>query len=94
MKPKPWDRKMWGVMRLPSNRNDHRNDLCMLLGSAWSNRWYKIRSLGMGEPTRVLLFNTRRECRAWINDQRKDGKFGSNHFRCVRVRELVEVCDD
>ena len=57
MKPKPWDRKLWGVA-------------CgaLLIGSFWDDG-IAARGTYPGEPRRPLLFHTRKECRAWIARQ-------------------------
>lgn len=44
-----------------------------------------------GEPTRPLLFQTRKECRAWIKARRCE--YFGKRYRCVRVRERVEVVE-
>ena len=42
--------------------------------------------------SRPLLFYTRDECREWIREQHI--RFFGERYRCVRVRERVEVCDE
>ena len=41
---------------------------------------------------RPLLFSSRYECREWI--RRQHMRFSGERYRCVRVRERVEVCDE
>ncbi len=81
MKPKPWDRKLWGVQ-------------CgtMLIGSLWAKR-----PAIKDEPTRPLLFCSRTKCRQWIASQAdgywgRQARRG-HRLRAVRVRECVEVIE-
>ncbi len=81
MKPKPWDRKLWGV------QCDGGTDASVhpiLIGSLWSER-----NEPSGAPPRALLFFTRKECRAWISS--KQSGYWVGRMRPVRVRERVEV---
>lgn len=87
MKPKPWDRKLWGVALMPSNTRDSP----LLLGSLWDKDTWQHETYP-GQPLRTLTFQKRKQCRAWIAAHRGD-YFGKD-YRCVRVRELVEVCDE
>lgn len=90
MKPKPWDRKWWGVSYLPTgSRNSP-----YLIETSWSDRRSKIHAVCPSEPLRPLLFITRRECRAWISKQKEAQVWEAACYRCIRVREIVEVCDD
>ncbi|MDE2470260.1 MAG: hypothetical protein KGL35_16300 [Bradyrhizobium sp.] len=86
MTPRPWDRKLWGVTLMPTQPESGERPL--LLGSLWDDG-VEERGAYPGEPTRAFLFQTRNECRAWIKARR--GDFFGKHYRCVRVRERVEV---
>ncbi len=84
MTPRPWDRKLWGVVlmhRMPRERDT-------MLGSLW-DAGVGARYTYPGEPVRKLLFQTRKECRAWIKAYRCE--YFGKRYRCVRVRERVEV---
>ena len=84
----PWDRRLWGVewVAPPSAP--------MLIGALWTvsepGRGY------IGEPTRPLLFTTRRHARQWCAEKMAQyaGRTDSlRHwtFRAVRVREIVGI---
>jgi hypothetical protein len=79
-----WDRLLWAVeMRSASCRPEG-----MLIGDAW----HAIAPPAYeGEPTRCLLFRTRRLARAWcIEATVKHANHSTDwRFRPVRVRETV-----
>ena len=79
MKPKPWDRKLWGV-----------SSGALLVSTGWDDGYQARRSCYDDEPRMPLLFRTRAGCRAWIKAQPRR----TFTLRPVRVRERVEVCDD
>lgn len=86
MTTRPWDRKLWGVVLMhwmPGERDN-------LLGSRWHGD-VAARGAYLGEPTRAFLFQTRKECRAWIKAHRCE--YLGKRYRCVRVRERVEVVE-
>jgi hypothetical protein len=85
MNVSPWDRKLWGIVLLPFLRGDRP----LLLGAAWDNHMHP--SQYAGEASRVLLFRTRREARAWLAS--RHGKYAVDSMRVVRVRETVTVTD-
>lgn len=84
-----WDRKLWGVVLSDST------DGSLLLGEVWHGIETATRP---GEPTRALLFTSRKAARAWCrakaerysrrNDCCADWVFT---FTPVRVRELIDV---
>ena len=86
MTPRPWDRKLWGVTLMPTQ--PERGERPLLLGSLCDDGVVR-RGAYPGEPTRKLLFQSRKDCRAWIKAHR--GDYFGKHYRCVRVRERVEV---
>ena len=89
MKPKPWDRKLWGaVWTAPSGRS-------AIIVSVVFGEDYARRVVEKGESTHAMTFMTREACRAWIRYQRATYPgYGAEHLRPVRVRERVEVCHD
>lgn len=78
-----WDRMLWGVAFRDPNRKRH--DGHFLVGTAWDRA---PRSTPATEPTRPLLFCTRRAARAWCKAQQ--GNHYAKSIRVVRVRETVE----
>lgn len=84
-----WNRKLWGVEFCGSFRQDPPS----LLGRSWHDD--SVPRQYPGEPTRALLFRTRREARAWC---RHKVKFYAGlgdvcslwRFSTVRVIERVE----
>lgn len=79
-----WNRKLWGVVM--TNRACPREPL--LIGKAWhiiKNGDYP------GEPTKCLLFVTRKDARAWcVEAEAKHRKHSPDcRFRPMRVRETV-----
>ena len=85
MKPKPWDRKLWGVVFVDLMANP------ILLGSGWLNRTDQGTPHSLDEPSRTLLFTTRYSARTWAREKNKRHWNDSKPYRVVRVRELVEV---
>ena len=78
-----WDRHLWGIVF--SDKHDP-----FLLGKAWDST---DEPRHPGEPTRTLLFDTRKQARAWAADRITIYK-GNNitkkwKFKVVKVRELV-----
>lgn len=86
-----WEREFWGVV-FSGSRPD---DPPMLLGSRWHDGRRKVLDTALTEePTRVLLFKTRREARAWCRQEHEAYKGRQDccakwRFRPVRVREIV-----
>lgn len=89
-----WDRLLWGVHFSSGHISE---DAPMLIGSLWA-----ADMLGTpypGEPTRALLFRTRREARAWCAEtlikwrdgRQRDAIVMRWMVRPVRVRETVRV---
>ena len=79
---KGWNRLLWGVVT---------DEKSYLLGSAW----HQVEKAGHpGEPTRALLFVTRRAAREWCRQQmeKTQANPATAHWRFVpvRVRERVE----
>ena len=82
-----WTRNFWGIEHTTKERTR------VLLGRLWHNMTPHNYD---GEPTRALLFTTRKAAREWCIQER--AKF-VNHsdtyaywrFRPVRVRETVRV---
>jgi len=82
-----WDRKLWGVLFTSKDSSP------TLIGNAWSD---PFNSRYEGEPSRVLLFTTRRSAQEWCKEKRaqyKDRPDSCRYwkFRPVRVRETVKV---
>jgi len=82
-----WRRNLWGV-EFTSGR---RADTPMLIGTAWSTA---RPGDYVGEPTRPLLFVSRRTARAWC--QAKCAQYADRtdtcamwRFRAVPVRETI-----
>lgn len=79
-----WNRKLWGVEYFSKGKSSH------LISSTWGGQAGTYPE----EPTRALLFNTRRQARAWCKTRnqwsksRKD-RCATWRFRPVRVIETV-----
>jgi len=89
MKPREWNRVLWGVMFTSG-----REDAPLLLGQAWNDP--QPQSLYPGEPTRTLVFTTRKDARAWCRARREKYRERTDccalwRFTPVRVRERVSV---
>lgn len=92
MKRAAWDRRVWGVML----KGAIKSDPPMLLGLAWAREL--MHAPYEGEPTRTLLFMTRKQARAWCDE--KNRKWGAEpaggmsrwRVKPVRVRERVSPC--
>lgn len=87
-KPKPWSRLLWGV-ELISPRSKP-----MLLGSVWLDPMPK--SQYTGEPSRALLFTTRKAAREWCLGRMAERANRTDvcrhwRYRPARVREIVRV---
>lgn len=84
-----WNNRRWGVLFFGAQPQDTGT----LIGQCWH---MDAKSTYAGEPARALLFTSRREARAWCQQQqakyagRPDG-CARWRFRPVRVRERVEV---
>jgi len=80
-----WRRVLWAVeMRSKSCRPEG-----MIVGTAWR----KVEAARYnGEPTRCLLFRTRKHARAWCAEAtEKHAKHSPDwEFRPIRVREIIE----
>jgi len=88
MKPRPWDRELWGV----AFETRAQADRCpLLLGDTWINPNFSQRYIG--EPTHVMLFRTREQARAQARKMTEQSKAHSTGWRfwAVRVREVVSV---
>ena len=86
---KPWDRLLWGVL-FQSGR-----ERPMLIGGSWDER-LRDRKHYLDEPTRPILFTTRRSAREWCQIQRakynqRNDELRAWKFSPVRVRETVKV---
>lgn len=75
-----WSRRLWGVEYRKKGK-------AMLIGCLWNYEFEQARIHYDGEPTRAMLFQTRKAARAWLK-QRPDG--GQN-LRIIRVRETVKA---
>lgn len=83
-RPRGWDRSLWGIVFLRSMPEDPD----ILIGQAWHSVVGPKRY--DGEPSRTLIFDTRRQARAWVKS-RPVGWWERGRFRVVRVRETVTV---
>lgn len=83
---KAWDRRLWAVEMRGSDKTKP-----MIIGMRW---WHEsIQPEYPGQPTRCLLFNTRKAAREWCVDATKKHAYHSDgkwKFRPVRIREVVE----
>lgn len=77
---KPWHRNLWGIEFVS------RGCKPVLIGGLWSES-IRERACYQGEPTRVLLFQTRKDARAWIKAYDRY----PSEMRVARVRETVKV---
>lgn len=88
-----WDRLLWGV-EFTGLRSD---DAPMLIGRLWAADWATTTSMSYpGEPTRALLFTTRKLARQWCAETMAKWSDGDSivrrwRVRVVRVRETVQV---
>jgi hypothetical protein len=84
-----WDRILWGV-----EFNSHfRDDPPVLLGKAWAPLYTSTAGLP-GEPTRALLFSTRKQARDWCRDRNRgwaerNDSCSKWRVKPVRVHETV-----
>lgn len=86
-----WDRTLWAVeMRSASGRP-------MLIGDSWhaltGDAWHALTAPKYpGQPSRCLLFTTRKLARAWCAEATDKHAEHSKDwcFRTVRVRETVK----
>jgi hypothetical protein len=91
--PKPWERYLWGVeFTIWDKREPPR-----LIGALWNN--YPPRPSHDGEPSRALLFVTRRQARAWCAEKNKQYAGRADccrhwRFQPVRVVETVRKVRD
>lgn len=74
-----WNRLMWGV--------EFQSDRPILIGTLWDQRF--PRSVPPFEPTRTLLFTTRKAARDWCKSRNVIRR--ETLFRPVRVRETVRL---
>lgn len=89
-----WDRMLWGIEFSVSAHDEEP----MLIGTLWASDI--DRNPYPGEPTRAMLFCTRKEARAWcarrMAEWREDRPSCDIvrrwRMRVVRVRETVQVC--
>ena len=80
-----WNRLLWGVEFAGGRER-------FLIGTAWMNP--PPRSAYKGEPTRPILFMTRKQAREWCRKKQADyvrrvDSLAKWRFRPVRVREKV-----
>lgn len=76
-----WDRKLWGIAFMPELQGDRPH----MIGDRWND--HTRSPYYPGEPTRALLFDTRKEARDWIATRK--GSWGWQRYRVIRVREVV-----
>jgi hypothetical protein len=77
-----WNRKLWGVELITEKEPG------LLLGTAWNSH---TRTPDYnGEPTRCLLFLTRKQAKEWC--KKKNGK--TWQFSPVRVIENISKIED
>ena len=89
-----WDRMLWGIEFSGSAHDEEP----MLIGTLWASDI--DRNPYPGEPTRALLFCSRKEARAWCAKEMAEWREGRRpddivmrwRVRPVRVRETVQVC--
>lgn len=85
--PKPWDRKLWGVVYeakgLPSRS---------LLGCE-CDKYPLDPPRYFGESSRALTFRARYSAQQWCSKRNRRERYLKSglHYRVVRVRELVEI---
>jgi hypothetical protein len=80
-----WDRSLWAV--------EMRSKSCRPEGMFITDSWHAVTPKKyLGEPTRPLLFWTRRQARAWCAAKTIDYKRHSPDwkFKPVRVREILQ----
>ncbi len=89
-----WHKRLWGVLFYGAQKDDEP----MLLGATWHDEARLFEKSYPGEPTRALLFHTRRDARDWCAEThrkwRADGRDDCvARWRVVpvRVRETVEL---
>lgn len=83
-----WDKLLWGI----EFKGAMPGDTPILIGTAWVRP--PMNGRYSGEPTRAMLFNTRREAREWCSAKMAEYAGRSDcckkwRFRPVRVRETV-----
>ena len=84
-----WNRKLWGILFLGGDRSDP-----ILIGGMWEQAMKRIRY--DGEPTRALVFMTRKDARKWCAVKNDDYAHSNDSivrkWRCkvVRVSEVVK----
>jgi hypothetical protein len=86
-----WDRVFWAIRFTRAMRGD----MPMLLGTAWHKEANERNKGYVGEPSRTLLFKTRKHARQYCAAQMASyaarGDVCSKwKFTPVRVRELIE----
>ena len=85
IKARKWDRLLWGI-QLTTPRGKP-----ILIGSVWSD----AREYSPGEPSRPLLFLSRRSAREWCAQKTarmlSESAVADWRFRPVRVREIVRI---
>lgn len=82
-----WERKLWGVLFIADGKAE------FLIGTAWAKERNAFQCHPL-EPSRTLLFMTRRTAREWCKKgnayyRSQDGVCGTWRFRPVPVRETV-----
>ena len=78
-----WDRVLWGV----EFRSRDKDEPTILVGALWASA---VRLGHYGEPTRTLLFCTRKQARDWCRESNeRDGHLGWK-YTPIKVRERVE----
>lgn len=85
-----WRKALWGV----EFKGSIKDDKPMLLGDQWHETVRRGREFYDEEPTRALLFRTRRAARAWCKGEMekyagRDDCCAAWRYRPVRVIETV-----
>ena len=78
-----WDRILWGV----EFRCRDKDDPPIILGTLWDP---VDRSGHDGEPSRALLFCTRKQARDWCRGRNERDAYLNWKFTPIKVRERVE----
>jgi hypothetical protein len=76
-----WNRVLWGV------EFSSKIDGPIVIGAAWDNIFPNAY---VGEPTRALLFNTRRQAREWCHRRNEANNQPGWKFKPIKIRETLE----
>ena len=85
--PRPWCKHLWGVLMhgtIPGDRP-------ILLGALWHDDTRHFEKSYPGEPTRALLFQSRREARQWCADTHAKWRSGRQRDAIVARWRVVPV---